>query len=118
MGKKWGASRAMEGVAGGVGKDVAPVHFRLGFQVRQVSIEVVFGDSLAGVELFDAAPNLCINGFPVLEKSAVLFLLSFEQAEQDLLDTGGAGCPELLFDSGFEGGATDLDVHRGFFVCW
>ena len=54
----------------------------------------------------------------VLQQPAVLFLLSFEQAEQDLLETGGASCPELLFDSGFQGGIMDFDVHRGFLVLW
>jgi hypothetical protein len=32
------------------------VLFRLGFQVRQVSIEVEFRDFLAAVELLDAGP--------------------------------------------------------------
>jgi len=75
-----------------------------------MSIELVFGDSLAAVELIDAAPNLGIDGFLVLRKPAVLFLLSFQQAEQHFLHTGGAGCLELLLDSGFQSGIQTLLV--------
>ena len=67
-------------------KERTAVSFRFGFQVRQVSIEVVFGDSMTAVELFDAAPNLRVDRFPVLRKPAVLFLLSFQQADQHFLD--------------------------------
>jgi hypothetical protein len=90
----------------------AAVSFRLGLQVRQVSIELVFGDSLAALELTDAAPDLRIDCFAVLREPTILFLLSFEQAEQHLLDARGAGCLELLLDSGFQSGITDFDVHR------
>lgn len=85
--------------------------FRLGFQVCQVPIELVFGDALAPVEFIDAAANLGVNRVPVLEKPAVLFLLSFKQAEQHFFDGGGAGGLDLFLDSGFQGGVADFDVH-------
>jgi len=38
---------------------------RLGFQFRQLSLELVFRNSFAAVELFYSTPNLCIDGFTV-----------------------------------------------------
>jgi len=78
-----------------------------------VSIELVFGNSLAAVELIDAAPNLRIDCFPVLRKPAVLFLLRFQQADQHFLDAGGAGGLKLLLDSGFQSSVMDFDVIAG-----
>jgi len=51
--------------------------FRLGLQLRQGSIQLVFGNSFPTVELIDAAPNLGIDRFPVLHKPAILFFLGF-----------------------------------------
>jgi len=90
--------------------------FRLGFQVRQVSIQLVCGDSLSPVELIDTAPNLGVDRFPVLQKPAILFLLGFKQAEQHFLDAAGAGRLELFLKSGLQGRIADFDVHRSFLV--
>src|SRR5258708_11285426 len=93
-------------------KERTAVSFRFGFQVRQVSIEVVFGDSMTAVELFDAAPNLRVDRFPVLRKPAVLFLLSFQQADQHFLDAPRASGLKLLLASGSPSALTDFAIHR------
>lgn len=41
--------------------------FKFGFQIREVSIQLIFRDSFAAVELFDAAPDFCTDYFPVLQ---------------------------------------------------
>jgi len=37
--------------------------FRLGFQFRQMSAELVVGNSFTAVELLDTAANFCVDGF-------------------------------------------------------
>ena len=56
-------------------KNKALAHLGLAFQIRQVSIQLIFRDSFAAVELLDAAPNLCVDCFPVLQKPTILFFL-------------------------------------------
>src|ERR1700692_321532 len=85
--------------------------FRLGFQLRQVSVQSVLRNSLAPVELLNAPPNLRVVRFPVFQKPAILFLLGLEQAEQDLLNTGRTCRSELPLDSGFERCVADFYVH-------
>ncbi len=44
-------------------------------QIRQVNIQLIFEDSFAAVELLDAAPDLCVNSFPVLHEPTIMFFL-------------------------------------------
>jgi len=43
-----------------------------------MSIELVFGDALAAIQLFDAMPDFRVDRFPILRKPAILFLLRFQ----------------------------------------
>jgi hypothetical protein len=92
-------------------KNVAHTHLGLAFQFRQVSIQLIFRDSFAAVELIDAAPDLCIDRFPVLQKPTVLFLLGLQQMEQHFLDAAGVGRLKLLLNSGLKGRIMDFEVH-------
>jgi len=92
-------------------KNVAYAHLGLAFQFRQVSIQSIFGDSCATVELLDAACDLSIDCLAVFQEPAVLFFLGLQQAEQNFLDVAGTGRLKLLLDSGFEGWIVDFDVH-------
>jgi len=56
-------------------KNVAHAHLGLAFQFRQVSIQLIFGDSFAAVELLDAAYDLCVDCFPVFQEPTILFFL-------------------------------------------
>jgi hypothetical protein len=40
-----------------------------------VSIQLIFRDSFAAVELFDAAPDFCIDYFPIFQEPTILFFL-------------------------------------------
>jgi hypothetical protein len=40
-----------------------------------VSIQLIFRDPFAAVELFDAAPDFCVDYFPVLQEPTILFFL-------------------------------------------
>src|SRR6266403_1752863 len=73
------------------GKNKAHAHLGLAFQIRQVSIQLILRDSFAAVELLDAAPNLCVDCFPVLQEPTILFFLGLQQTEQDFLDAARAG---------------------------
>ena len=92
-------------------KNKAHAHLGSAFQICQVSIQLIFRDSLAAVELLDAAPDLCVDCFPVLQKPTILFFLGLQQAEQDFLDAGGAGRLKLFLDSGLKGRIVDFDIH-------
>ena len=59
--------------------------FKFGFQIREVSIQLISRDSFAAVELFDAAPDFCVDYFPVLQEPTILFFLGLQQTEQDFL---------------------------------
>jgi len=85
--------------------------FKFDFQIREVSIQLIFRDSFAAVELFDAAPDFCVDYFPVLQEPTILFFLGVQQTEQDFLDAAGAGSLKLFLDSGLEGCIVDFDVH-------
>ena len=85
--------------------------FRLGFQPGQMSIELVFRDARASVELLDAAPYFCVYGIAIFGEPAILFLLGFQQAEQDFFNSARAGCLKLLLDPGFQIRITDFDGH-------
>jgi hypothetical protein len=76
-----------------------------------VSIQLIFRDSFATVELFDAALDFCIDYFPVLQEPTILFFLGLQQTEQDFLDAPGAGSLKLFLDSGLKGRIADFDVH-------
>jgi len=67
-------------------KNKALAHLGLAFQIRQVSIQLIFRDSFAAVELLDAVPDLCAGCFPVLQDPTILFFLGLQQTEQDFLD--------------------------------
>jgi hypothetical protein len=92
-------------------KNKAHAHLGSAFQICQVSIQLIFRDSFAAVELLDAAPDLCVDCFPVLQKPTILFFLGLQQAEQDFLDAGGAGRLKLFLDSGLKGRIVDFDIH-------
>jgi hypothetical protein len=96
-------------------KNKAHAHLGLAFQIRQVSIQLIFRDSFAAVELLDAAPDLCIDCFPVLQEPTILFFLGLQQTEQDFLDAARGGSLELFLDSGLKGRIVDFDVH-GFTI--
>jgi hypothetical protein len=83
----------------------------LGFQIRQVSIQLIFRDSFAAVELLDAAPDLWVDCFPVLQEPTILFFLGLQQTEQDFLDAARAGGLKLFLDSGLKSRIADLDIH-------
>jgi len=72
---------------------------------------MIFRDSFAAVELLDAAPDLCVDCFPVLQEPTILFFLGLQQTEQDFLDAAGAGSLKLFLDSGLKGRIVDFDVH-------
>jgi hypothetical protein len=55
-----------------------------------MSIQLIFRDSFAAVELLDAAPDLCVDCFPVLHEPTILFFLGLQQTEQDSLDAAGS----------------------------
>jgi hypothetical protein len=76
-----------------------------------VSNQLIFRDSFATVELFDAAPDFCVDYFPVFQEPTILFFLGFQQTEQDFLDAPGAGSLKLFLDSGLKGCIVDFDVH-------
>jgi hypothetical protein len=67
-------------------KNVARVHLDLVFQFRQVSIQLIFRNSFATVELLDPARDLYVDCFPILHKPAVLFFLGLQQPDQNFLD--------------------------------
>jgi hypothetical protein len=92
-------------------KNKAHAHLSSAFQIRQVSIQLIFRDSFAAVELLDAAPDLCVDCFPVLQKPTILLFLGLQQAEQDFLDAGRAGRLKLFLDSGLKGRIVDFDIH-------
>ena len=92
-------------------KNVARVHLGLAFQFPQVSIQLIFRDPFAAVELVDAAPDLRVDRAPVFQKPTILFLLGLQQTEQYFLDAAGAGRLKLLLDSGLQGRIVDFDVH-------
>src|SRR6266496_1461517 len=85
--------------------------FGLGLQFRQVGVQLVLRDSLATVQLLNAAPDLRVDRFPALGKPAILLLLCFQQAKQHLFNAGGAGSLELSLDAGLESRIVDFDVH-------
>ena len=89
----------------------APHLFGLCLLFPQVSVEPVFRYPLTAVELRDAAPNFCINCISVVHKPPVLLLLRFEEMQQHLLGTGGAGRVNLPLDSGLQGRIMDFDMH-------
>ena len=70
---------------------VVRVHLWLAFQFRQVSIQLIFRDSFATIELRDPAPDFCVDCFPVFQKPTVLLFLGLQQTEQNFLDAAGAG---------------------------
>ena len=74
-------------------------------------VQSVFGNALAALQLFDTLTNLRVDRFPLQVQPAVLFLLGFQQAAEDFLETGGAGGVQLFAEPGFEGGVADLDIH-------
>jgi hypothetical protein len=92
-------------------KNVAHAHLGLAFQFRQVSIQLILGDSIAPVELIDAAPDLCFDCRPILQEPTILFFLGLQQAEQDLLEAGRAVRLKLFLDSGLKGRIVDFDIH-------
>ncbi len=42
-----------------------------------MAIELMIGNSLAAIKLFDPVPNLCFDRHSILCKPSILFLLSF-----------------------------------------
>ena len=46
--------------------------FRIAFQFRQVSIQLIVRDPFAAVELIDAAPDLRVDRVPVFQKPTIL----------------------------------------------
>jgi hypothetical protein len=92
-------------------KNKAHAHLGLAFQIRQVSIQLIFRDSFAAVELLDAAPDLWVDCFPVLQEPTILFFLGLQQTEQDFLDAARAGRLKLFLDSGLKGRIVDFDIH-------
>jgi hypothetical protein len=92
-------------------KNVAHAHLGLALQFRQVSIQLIFGDSFAAVELIDAAPDLCVDCLLVLQEPTILFFVGLQQTEQDFLDACRAGRLKLFLDSGLEGRIVDFGIH-------
>jgi hypothetical protein len=92
-------------------KNKAHAHLGSAFQIRQVNIQLLFRDSFAAVELLDAAPDLCVDCFPVLQKPTILLFLGLQLAEQDFLDAGRPGRLKLFLDSGLKGRIVDFDTH-------
>ena len=88
--------------------------FRLGLEFRQVSVQSVFRDSLAAIELLDAAFNLGVDLVPIFREPTILLLLRIQKAEQHLLHAGGTGRLELSLDAGLESRIADFDVHCSF----
>jgi len=76
-----------------------------------VGVQLVLRDSLAAIELLDAARDLRVDRFPVLGKPAILFLLRSQQTKQHLFNAGGAGGLELSLDAGLESRIADFDAH-------
>jgi hypothetical protein len=68
-----------------------------------VGIQLIVRDSLAPVEFIDAAPDSCVDRFPVFQEPTILFLLGLQQTDQHFLDTAGAGNLELFLNSGLKG---------------
>jgi hypothetical protein len=62
----------------------SPRHLGSAFQIRQVSIQLIFRDSFAAVELLDAAPDLCVDCFPVLHELTILFFLVSNKPSESL----------------------------------
>src|SRR5258707_14306817 len=83
-------------------KNKAHAHLGSDFQIFQVSIQLIFRDSFAAVELIDAAPDLCVDCFPALQKPTILFFLRHQQAKQDFLDAGKAVALELILRSSLQ----------------
>ena len=75
-----------------------------------MSIELVFGDALAAIQLFDAMPDFRGARFPILREPAILFLLGFQQTVQDFFDATRACRLELFSDPGFQLRIPDFDV--------
>jgi hypothetical protein len=92
-------------------KNITHAHLGLIFQLCQVSIQLIFRNSFAAVELIDTGSNLCVNRSAVFQKPAILFFLSLHQTEQDFLDAAGTARPEQLLDSGLKARVMDFDVH-------
>jgi hypothetical protein len=92
-------------------KNVAHAHLGLVFQFRHVSIQLIFRDSTATVELLDTALDLCVDCFPVLQEPTVLLFLGLKQTDQYFLNAAGAGGLNLFLDSGLKGRIVDFDVH-------
>jgi hypothetical protein len=79
-----------------------------------VSVQLIFGNTLAPVKLFDATPNLGVDRGFAFQQPAILFFLCLEQSEQGFL---GARCSRrlnLLLDSSFQGPIVDFYVHGRF----
>ena len=92
-------------------KNEARTHLSLAFKFRQMSVQLVFRDSFAAVELLDAAPDLRVDCIPVFQEPTILFFLGLQQTEQYFLGAAGAGCLKLLLESGLKGRIVDFDVH-------
>ena len=90
--------------------DVTPDFYTYA-QFRQMSLQLVFRNSFATVELIGAGSNLCVNRIPVFQKPSILFFLSLQQTEQDFLDAARTGRLEQFLDSGFKSRVVDFDVH-------
>jgi hypothetical protein len=83
----------------------------LAFQLCQVSIQSIFGNSFTTVELIDTTSNLRVSRSAVFQETATLFFLSLHQTEQEFFDAAGTGRPEQLLDSGLKGRIMDFDIH-------
>lgn len=76
-----------------------------------MSIQLIFRDSFATVELIDASLDLRIDRVPVFQKPAILFLLGFQQTEQYFLDAAGTRRLKLLLDPRLKDRIADFNVH-------
>lgn len=90
---------------------VARAHLGLVFQCREVSVQLIFRDSFAAVELLDAALDFCVDYFPVFQEPEILFFPGFQQTAQNFLDAAGSGRLKLFLDPGLEGRTADFDFH-------
>lgn len=81
-----------------------------------MSVELVFGDAFSSVELFDAALYFGIDSFAIFGEPAILFLLGFQQAEQNLFNGAGAGRLELLLDPRFQFRISNFNGHSLYLV--
>jgi hypothetical protein len=74
---------------------------------------LIFWNSFAAVELFDALLDLRVDCFAVFKKPTILLFLGLQQTQQHFLDAAGGGSPKLFTYSGLNGRITDLDVYGG-----